>query len=224
MSNDTVKSTLRHGVILCVFALLATGLITLTYENTAPRIKAQEQRQLQLVLNAIIDSNSYDNDMQHDCTLVRAPQLLGSYEKKRVFRARQQGEDVALAIETVAPDGYSGKIDLIVGIRGEGQVTGVRVLSHKETPGLGDKVDIRVSDWILTFSGKILNDSNRSRWQVKKDGGEFDAFTGATITPRAVVAAVARTIEYYQSNRHALFQADANCTVTSAADKGNKHE
>lgn len=218
------KSIIRHGLILCLFALLSSGLIALTHVNTAPRIKAQEQHQLQMILNDIIDTQSYNNPILQDCTHVSSQQYLGSSDPLPVFRARKNAEDAALAIEAVAPDGYGGKIYLIVGVQGKGQVTGVRVLKHKETPGLGDKIDIRVSDWILGFNGKELNQHNRKQWQVKKDGGDFDAFTGATITPRAVVTAVAKAVEYYQTNRAQLFLAENQCADPSLAEEGDNNE
>ena len=121
-----------------------------------------------------------------------------------MFIARQGDEVTAVIIPVVAPDGYSGRIELIVGVNRDGSVAGVRVLEHRETPGLGDKVDMKKSDWILGFEGRRLGDPPAEAWTVKKDGGVFDQFTGATITPRAVTAAVKRGLEYFEANRSAL--------------------
>ena len=120
----------------------------------------------------------------------------------------------AIRGQPLAPDGYNGKIQLVVGLAGEGTVSGVRVLEHKETPGLGDKIELRISDWILGFNSLTLNSENITNWAVKKDGGQFDQFTGATITPRAVVKAVKRSVEYYQANKAAIFAAPNECDLT----------
>jgi len=203
------KSILRNGIILAAFALATTALLAITHKLTQPVIQHQQQSQLLDTLNQIIDSNSYDNQLQHDCTLITAPQFFGNDQPKHVYRALKQQQPSALAVETTAPDGYSGSIELLVGINAQQQVTGVRVLAHKETPGLGDKVDLRIDDWILSFNGKSL--LNPQNWSVKKDGGSFDQFTGATITPRAVVKAVNKTLLYSQKNWQQLFDAPNQC-------------
>ena len=206
---------LKNGLTLALFAVFTTGLIALTFFGTKQQIAAQQQKKLLAILNAVIAKDSYDNDIQHDCTLVRSPEYLGSDQENHIYRARKGEQAVAAAIKTTAPDGYSGKIQLVVGISGDGIVTGVRILEHKETPGLGDKIDLRISDWILSFNGVPLDQQNSRRWAVKKDGGSFDQFTGATITPRAVVKAVKGAVQYYQANKEAIFTADNACRVGS---------
>jgi electron transport complex protein RnfG len=208
------KTMSKNGLILALFAMITTGLIALTYFGTKEQIDAQQQRKLLGILNAVIAKDSHTNDIQHDCALVVSRDYLGSDESKHAYRAVNQGVPIAVAIETTAPDGYSGKIELVVGIRGEGEVSGVRVLAHKETPGLGDKIDLRISDWILAFNGKSLNEDTSASWKVRKDGGQFDQFTGATITPRAVVKAVKQAVEYYQANQTTIFSADNACGVS----------
>jgi electron transport complex protein RnfG len=132
---------------------------------------------------------------------------------KRIYIARQQGVAVAVIIPVTAPDGYSGEIDLIVGVNADGSIAGVRALRHKETPGLGDKVDLNKSDWILGFNGRSLGNPELSGWAVKKDKGIYDQFTGATITPRAVVAATLRAIQYARANGDSLFAPASQAAV-----------
>jgi len=205
------KNMLTNGLTLALFAVITTSLIAFTFFGTKQQIAAQQQKKLLAILNAVIAKDTYTNDIQHDCSIVRSPEYLGSDEAKHIYRARKNAQPVAAAIETTAPDGYSGKIQLVVGIAGYGTVTGVRVLEHKETPGLGDKIDLRISDWILSFNDESLNLDNNMYWAVKKDGGRFDQFTGATITPRAVVKAVKAAVEYYQANQAAIFSAENAC-------------
>ncbi len=215
-----MKSVGKNGLILCVFALVTTALIAVTFVGTKDEIEKQELKKRLSILTTIVPSSSYNNDIEHDCTLITNINFLGSSEPQRVFRARLNGQDSALAIESTAPNGYSGKINLIIGINKESIVTGVRVLKHKETPGLGDKIETRISDWITRFTGLTLTDENTDKWKVKKDGGQFDQFTGATITPRAVVGAVKNTLIYFEQNKKALFAAPNNC---DAPDQNQAH-
>ena len=211
-----IKSIGKNGLVLCAFALVTTALIALTFSKTKHEIERQELKKRLSILTAIVPHELYNNDFEHDCTLITAPELLGSAEPQRIFRARLNGQASAAAIEVTAPNGYSGKINLIVGIDSQSVVTGVRALSHKETPGLGDKIELRVSDWITTFNGTYWQDKNASKWKVKKDGGQFDQFTGATITPRAVVGAVKNALIYFQQNQASIFSAANNCESGTA--------
>jgi electron transport complex protein RnfG len=205
----------KNGLILAVFAIVTTGLIALTYFGTKDRIDLQQQQKLLSILNAVIDESSYDNAIQLDCALVTSVELLGSNQPQHIYRATKQGQAVAAAIETTAPDGYSGKIKIVVGLTssqaGLATVTGVRVLEHKETPGLGDKIDLRISNWIMDFDKQVYSADIAANWAVKKDGGQFDQFTGATITPRAVVNAVKLSVEYYLDEQAAIFNAANAC-------------
>lgn len=208
----------RSGLTLTAFALITTGLIALTYELTAPRIKSQEQQQLQKILGSIVPPALHDNDIEHDCTEVTNASLLGDDSAKTIYRARLQGEPVALVLQTMTPDGYSGDIELLVGVNLAGEVTGVRVLKHQETPGLGDKIDIRISDWILSFNGKSIASGEQKYWAVKKDGGQFDQFTGATITPRAMVKAVKNALLLAAEQQQMLFDAPNQCLAHTSGD------
>jgi len=196
----------RSAVILGLFALVGGGLVAYIHQLTHPYIEASERAYMLRSLHAVIPPETHDNDIFRDMITVRDPELLGTDKPVPVFRARRQGKPVAVAIMSVAPDGYVGPIRLLVGIRVDGTVSGVRVLSHKETPGLGDGIDERRSDWILGFTGRSLGNPERKGWYVQRDGGVFDQFTGATITPRAVVKAVYNTLKYYQRHRQRLFE------------------
>lgn len=200
----------KNGLILAIFACASTGVVAVTQYLTANRIQAQQTAQLLAVLNQVIPADLHDNPLSSACTLV-SDSRLGSNQAMPVYLATLNGEPTALAIETIAPDGYSGAIKLIVGIDQQGKILGTRVLNHQETPGLGDKIDLRVSDWILSFNGRQLTESNHQQWQVRKDGGQFDQFTGATITPRAVVKAVKQTVDYVNLHREQIIKQPFNC-------------
>lgn len=200
----------RNGVMLGAFAIITTALIALTYAGTKSRIEDQQRKRLLGVLNEVVPNEYHDNPFYQDCTIVQSPKL-GSSDPQVVYRARQEEQPSALAIETVAPDGYSGNIHLVVGVDTNMNVLGVRAVEHKETPGLGDKIELAVSDWILSFSGKHFDSNDLAAWQVKKDGGQFDQFTGATITPRAVVNAVKNTLLFAEQQQHKLFNLPNDC-------------
>jgi len=200
----------KNGVTLAIFACACTGLVAVTYALTKDTIKAQEVNQLKTTLNQVIPHQLYDNELYKNCTLVQS-ELLGSSEQQHAYIGTLGSENRAMAIETIAPDGYNGSIKLLVGFSYDGSITGTRVLAHQETPGLGDKVDVRVSDWIYSFTGKRVTEKNLESWKVRKDGGDFDQFTGATITPRAVVKAVKNTAIFYNQNRDTLYSQAINC-------------
>ncbi len=198
------RTALTAAAVLGFFAILGSALVGLAYQGTAERIAQSEREALLRQLTAILPKDQYDNPLLQDYLDVSAPNELGT-EATRVYRARRQGRPVAVILSPVIARGYSGAIDLIVGIRAGGTLAGVRVLSHKETPGLGDRIDVEKSPWILGFTGKSLDNPPLDRWRVKRDGGEFDQFTGATITPRAVVAAVKKSLLWYRKQGLKLF-------------------
>lgn len=188
----------RHGITLAIFAAITTGLTAIVNSLTKSTIAEQAALQHKSLLDQVIPPALYDNDIQNECYLVNAD-ALGNNLPHRLYLARKNGQPVAAALESTAPDGYSGAIQLLVGADFSGKVLGVRVTEHHETPGLGDKIETRISDWINIFSGKTITSNHDRHWAVKKDGGEFDQFTGATITPRAVVNSVKRTALYLQT-------------------------
>ena len=187
---------------------------------TKDQIVFQQQQDLLRNLNSIIAEDSYNNVIYQDC-LILPNDALATAEPQKIYRARNNEKSIAAAITTVAPDGYSGNIELLIAININGSVSGVRTLKHQETPGLGDKIEVRKSDWIKSFTNKALANNNDSRWLVKKDGGMFDQFTGATITPRAVVKAVKKTVIYFNSHRDELFDGENNCPNKNAVKENN---
>ena len=193
------------AAVLMLFAVVGTLLVALTFEGTREQIAANEREALLRKLNILVPPERYDNAIFEDTTQVSNDHLLGTTEPVTVYRARRNAEPVALVITPVAPDGYSGTLRLLVGINLDGSLSGVRILAHRETPGLGDKIEAERSDWILGFDGRSLDNPPLEAWQVKRDGGAFDQFTGATITPRAVVKTVRNSLIYYRDNQEALF-------------------
>ena len=211
-----VKHMLRSAVLLTLFASAGTGLVALTYETTKDQIAKSEREALLQKLHSVVPPSEHNNDIFSDYITVNSD-LLGPYPAD-VFRARMDGKPVALVITPTAPDGYSGDIKLLVGIRYDGELAGVRVLSHKETPGLGDAIEERRSKWIYQFDGRSLSNPEPEGWKVQRDRGRFDQLTGATISSRAVVKAVKKTLEYYQSNKDFLFDKDFNKQQSNASD------
>jgi len=204
------ESITRNSLLLALFAVCTTLLITGTFLLTKDRISEQKRIAEEKALLEIVPRERHDNSMLDD-VLVVGPDAagLGLAENRRVYIARKGGEVVTAIIPVTAPDGYTGDIELIVGVNADGSIAGVRALSHRETPGLGDKVDVRKSDWVFDFNGRSLENPGLSGWAVKKDRGVFDQFTGATITPRAVVAATLRALQYAEANHKRLFAGGA---------------
>jgi len=200
-----VRHILVTALLLFLFAAIGTGLVAFTFDNTHERIAANEREALLRNLHVLVPPERHDNDIFTDTIEVTDPDLLGTPRPVTVYRARKDGRPVAAILAPVAPDGYSGEIRLLVAIEADGRLAGVRVAGHRETPGLGDAIEAARSDWILGFEGRSLGDPDEKGWAVKKDGGVFDQFTGATITPRAVVKAVKKALVYFDRNRQTLF-------------------
>ena len=221
----------KNSQILAIFAIVCTAIVSLVNELTKDEIKAQEQLQLLNTLHSIIEPSRYNNDITQDCVNLSSPLIGNSTNDKKMqtaYIARQDNQAIAIAMTSTAPDGYNGNIELIIAINMDGSVSGVRVLKHQETPGLGDEVELRKSNWITTFTGKKLFSEKDNRWAVTKDNGIFDQFTGATITPRAVVKAVKKTLLYFKDNKDSLLtrpniclQENENTQTTSEAK--NEH-
>ncbi|NQZ20562.1 MAG: electron transport complex subunit RsxG [Colwellia sp.] len=205
----------KNAQLLALFAVACTAIVAIVHLLTKDEIEFQQQQKLLRNLNSIIADNSYNNVIYQDCLILPSASL-GTATAQKVYRARNNNTPVSAAITTIAPDGYNGNIELLIAINIDGTVSGVRTLKHQETPGLGDKIEIRKSDWINSFVGKKLANQNDSRWQVKKDGGMFDQFTGATITPRAVVKAVRNTVNYFNSHKNELFDSASNCHIETS--------
>lgn len=199
---------LRNAALLGLIAIGVAVALAGTQFLTGDEIAAQRRAAEARAYNEILPPGRYDNALLDDFRLVDDRELLGLQQPRKLLVARLAGKAQAVIVPATAPDGYGGAIDLIVGINADGSIAGVRVVAHKETPGLGDNVEIRKSRWIEGFTGRSLGDPAPERWTVKKDGGAFDQFTGATITPRAVTAAIRRALQYFEANRATLL-ADA---------------
>ena len=203
-TDTTAHRSLRAALTLLAVAIVAFGVVALVHERTREDIAAAARARQQEQFAAVLAGRRFDNDPLQDVVELRDAELLGTTSPVPVHRARLQGQPVAVIMAAVAPDGYSGPIELLVGIAPDGTLLGVRVTRHKETPGLGDFIELRKSDWINQFAGRSLRSPALERWQVRRDGGDFDQFTGATVTPRAVVTAVARTLAAFERHREAL--------------------
>jgi electron transport complex protein RnfG len=200
------RQILLSGLFLCLFAITGTTFVSVTENLAREQIVENERRVLLRNLHALLPEDKLDNNIVADTLRIQASELLGTDKPSLVYRARYQGNPVAAIFNSIAPNGYSGKIHLLVGIYFDGSIAGVRALKHSETPGLGDAIEIRKSDWVLDFNGKSLGNPPRAQWLVKRDKGVYDQFTGATITPRAIVQAVKNTLLYYEQNVDEVFQ------------------
>ena len=195
----------RSGLSLFLFAVFGVGVVTFFHVLTADRIEKNERDYMMRNLNEVIPASAYDNDFFTDTIYVIDKELLGSDQPVSVFRARRLRQPIGLIISPQAPNGYNGIIRLLVGIYADGSLAGIRVVSHRETPGLGDGIDQQRSGWVEQFPGLSLANTPTVAWQVKKDGGRFDQLTGATISPRVVVQAVHRAMLYFDQHRDRLF-------------------
>lgn len=215
---SATRTSLRTAGIMVVFTLAFTALMASSYRATRPAIEASIQEEQMRLINEILPPGSYDNELLDDVVRVGPTPALGLDRGGRVWRARKQGAPVALILEAVAPDGYAGRIELVVGAASNGMLSGVRVTAHKETPGLGDYVDPakdrnKAMPWVSQFAVTSWTDTDPARWSVKKDGGSFDYRTGATISARAVVGVVGRATAFALEHREALFAAPAGSTL-----------
>lgn len=200
----------NNAKVLALFAIACTALVSVVNWLTKDTIIRQQQQQLLSTLYDVIPAERLNNDLYHDCQVIAGNDYLGGGDEQMAYIARMDNMPVAVAITSAAPDGYNGKIKLIVALNVDGSVSGVRVLKHQETPGLGDKIETRKNDWIYGFNGKTVETENDLRWAVKKDAGMFDQFTGATITPRAVVKAVKNTSLYFNKNKDSILSAQTS--------------
>ncbi|MCQ8180363.1 electron transport complex subunit RsxG [Methylomonas sp. SURF-1] len=193
--------------VLAGFALLAAILLGVADLATRGVIELRLREDLQANLAQVVPAELHDNDLLQDSVMLDArDNNLGS-EQIEVYLAKQAGIVNAVCFKFVAPDGYAGPITLVMGVDRNGEILGVRVISHVETPGLGDKIEVTKSKWVLGFNGKSLDNLTVEQWAVKKDGGVFDQFSGATITPRKVVQAIKRGLDFYKLHQAELLAA-----------------
>ena len=200
----------RTAAILFVFVIIFTGLLSGAYLWTKPAIEASAVEEKMKLVDEVLQRSEYDNDLLSDTIALPATPELALTDPTLLYRARKNGQPVALVFEAVAPDGYAGKIRLVMAVRANGEVAGVRVTQHKETPGLGDYVEVKkdknkARPWITQFNGLSLAQVTDKDWKVKKDGGRFDYYAGATVTPRALSKAVFKAAKWAEANRDRLF-------------------
>jgi len=192
-------SPLAHGIMLALFSLTTAVLLAIANDSTSAPIAARGAEDLAASLEQVIPHDLHDNDLAASLR----PITDAEEGTVSVYVAAKAGTVTGLAYEMSGP-GYSGLIHVLLGIAPDGTLLGVRVLSHTETPGLGDKIEVAKGDWILGFAGKSLADPSPENWKVKRDGGVFDQFSGATITPRAVVKTIYRGLNFFDRNKAAL--------------------
>ena len=205
MPKQLIKNyapALISAIILAAFAILGSSLVGISYESTHEQILENQRETLRRQINEVFPEIQHDNIVIDDVVSINDSELCD--DEVKVYRAKLKQMPTGLIYSPVTANGYSGDILLTIAINENNQVTGVRVLQHKETPGLGDKIETRRSNWIKSFDGTSLIAPRAEKWAVKRDGGDFDQFTGATITPRAVVKAVKNTLQYHQLNKEKL--------------------
>jgi electron transport complex protein RnfG len=222
------QSVVKNATGLAIFAFITAGVIALTQQTTSSKIADNIAEAEAKALYQITPENTLDNDLLNDTlkldtlTIKQLTniELLGPLDNSsKVYFAKKQQKIHTLIFPTVAPDGYTTAIKLLIGVKRDGSLSGVRIVDHKETPGLGDKIDVKKSDWVFSFEGKSLTSPSVDNWKVKKDGGEFDQFTGATITPRAVVNAVKNILLFYRDNSETLFQLKRDADLAASQNE-----
>ena len=197
----------KSGAILAVMAAVCTGLVAMTYHQAAPRIAANERAYLEQSLRPVLGSLSYDGQLSDSALTIAPPHDLPGNAPATVYRVFRSGQPVAALFIVTAPDGFTGPIRLLVGITVDGTITAVRVMQHRETPGLGDLIDQSRSNWITQFADTSLKNPVADQWALRRDGGVFDQLTGASVTPRAVIKAIRDTLLYFEANRDSVFSA-----------------
>jgi electron transport complex protein RnfG len=208
--DATVRSSVwRGGLILGVLAALCTALVAFTHRYTAPLIEANEQAYLEESLRPVLGGIEYQDELSKSLLVLDLPHDLPGNEAASIYRIYADGEPAAALFIVSARQGFAGPIRLLIGVKVDGSITSVRVLKHKETPGLGDMIESSKSDWLLQFDLTSLASPVAERWLIKRDGGDFDQLTGASITPRAIIKAIKETLSYFESNQDALFSAES---------------
>ncbi len=219
MPETIIRHASKTAITLMAFAIVFTSLMAYVYLVTKQPIEQSEAAARMSLFRQIMPEHMHDNDLLKDTVTIAPDPLLGTTQTTIANVARIQQQPSAIIFEAIAHDGYSGDIKLLIAVDKDGVISGVRVISHKETPGLGDYIDIARNNWIKLFDGQSLNSYTASDWRVKKDGGKFDYMVGATITPRAVVGAVHKALMYVDQHKARLFSAqhqqDSNVPLES---------
>lgn len=206
---SAANSVLKSGITLAVIAAICTSLVATTYHLTADRIAANDKALLEQSLHPALSDLFYDSGVSESRLVLSPPHDLPGNEAALIYRVYANDEPVAALFVVTARDGFSGPIRILVGADMQGIVTGIRILRHRETPGLGDKIESSRSDWVHQFQGRSIGDPAVSEWAIRRDGGSFDQLTGASVTPRAVIKAMRDTLVYFEANRAEIFAAPA---------------
>jgi electron transport complex protein RnfG len=206
MSSGVIKS----GVTLAAMAAICTMLVAATFQLTAERIAANEQAWLERSLEPALSGIFFEGSVTESKLEIAPPHDLPGNDTAIIYRVFAEGAPAAALFAVTARDGYAGPIRVLVGVGIDGSVTGVRIVAHRETPGLGDRIDQSRSDWVYQFDGRALGDPVEARWLLEVDGGEFDQLTGASVTPRAVIKAIRDTLSYFEANRDGIFTVPAS--------------
>ncbi|CAM8375263.1 electron transport complex subunit RsxG [Candidatus Methylopumilus universalis] len=205
MFKDSFKKVSITASAMIIFSLVASAALSISYFLTKTPIEESDARAKRMFLNQVVPSNLYDNNLVEDTISVEPNPLIGNKKNIDIYRAKKNNQVIAVIIETIAPDGYSGEIKTLVGVDQKDKILGVRVITHKETPGLGDYIEVDKSHWIKNFNLKSLDEMGEKEWAVKKDGGDFDYVSGATITSRAVIKSTYKSLLYVKENKKRLF-------------------
>ncbi|MEP9317680.1 electron transport complex subunit RsxG [Pseudomonas sp. LABIM340] len=209
------RALLKNALALGLLAVVAAGVVATVHQFTAQRIDTAQREARGRTLLELLPAGSYDNHPLETEVSAFDPKLLGRDEPAPAYLARLRGQTTAVVLQPVARDGYGGSIQLLVAVTAQGRLLGVRVVAHHETPGQGDRIELGKSDWLHGFDGRSLSDPAEAGWKVKKDGGQFDQFAGATVTPRAVVKATHLALQYFDAHKSELL---------APATSGDKHE
>ena len=215
--NPDNRQLLAGLVPLVLISITCGVLLTQAHRCTRDGIEAQRQQLALRVIGEVLPMD-YDNDLLHDRIEINDP----AYFRGRIsaYRARYRGQAVGIALLPVSARGYKGTIELALGLSRDGVITGVRVTRQQETEGLGDRIDQHKSRWILGFTGHSLANTPAGDWAVHSDGGDFDQLSGATISPRGVINAVKKTLEYYDANREQLLRMPGSDPEKQLINKG----
>lgn len=205
MSESVIKHALKTAITMIAFAFVGTAMLAYVFDITRAPIEASEREARLALFKQILPEHAYNNELLNETVKIAPSELLGNRLPTVANIAKLNNQFAGVILEAVAHDGYSGDIKLLIAINADGTISGVRVLTHKETPGLGDYIDIAHGNWIKLFDRESLSKTPAKQWQVKKDGGQFDYMVGATITPRAVVKAVFKALQFFEQNKQAMF-------------------
>ena len=210
----------KSGVTLAIIAGFCTSLVAFTWQLTADRIEANKKEWLERSLQPALAGLFFDGSVTESMITIPVPHELPGSDAAVIYRVYAAEKPVAALFVVSARDGYAGPIRMLIGIEIDGNITGVRVLQHKETPGLGDRIETVKSDWVLQFDGHSLRDPEAAKWAIKGDGGQFDQLTGASVTPRSIIRAIKETLIWFEANRVSVFAAAAE-TENSDEEENN---